>query len=118
MTDAGIKTFYTLTTEGWYWMADTSDCDASWVMGWVSGEARDGVEGTEGFNEASWASSSEPDAFEEYELSSDYVFLGPVEEPSVAIPIAIPRVPKMFENVDLPTLTKWSNTPPLTLLKR
>lgn len=117
MTETNIITFDDLKEEGWYWMADTSDCDANWAIAWVSGEAASGEEGSEDYSEASWASSFDADSFEEYELSKDYVFLGPVSPPEVAIPIAVPRVPKVFESVPLPPLVEISTLPSLTKIK-
>lgn len=106
-----IKTLKDIEVEGWYWIADTSDCDAQWICVQVTGDLADLEEGSE----ATWEYSTMPDDYTE-EILEDHVLLGPIDPPDVAIPIATPRVPLQFTKV--PLLTVIPTIPSLTPIKR
>lgn len=125
MTDKDIKTLSDLKDEGWYWIADTTDADAQWFMAYVSGEPGEiDSEDPSVVILPTWGFSSLPEDFVE-DLTDDHVFLGPVEVPDVAIPMAVPRseklqfqkVPVTLPSLSAPPLTKIEPAP-LTKLER
>lgn len=118
--DSDIIALSDLKTEGFYWIANTSDCDSGWFLGWISGEPSG--EDSEGVDTPYWSYGLDADDVS-YDLDEDYVFLGPIDAPEVAIPIAAPKEPLQFTKVPvvlptLPILKQLLPLPTLTPLKR
>lgn len=79
-TDEDVKRKSDITVEGYYWLADTTVSEAAWGVVWVEadgdvddGEPRNWIFGVDEF-----------DCFEDVE--EYHVLLGPIVQPTVAIP--------------------------------
>jgi hypothetical protein len=90
MTESDIKTMSTLKEEGWYWIAETHDPNAEWYMAKLSKETFVDADTQE--ETVEWEFTVGNDELVDF-LTEDFVLLGPVPVPEVAIPMAAPRTP-------------------------